>query len=63
VPAEVTTTAVRVGANTDCDFRWAMVARCASQQQAPLHRRMARCTKRRAFAPTAARLHELRQNA
>jgi hypothetical protein len=40
-----------------------MVALCAPQQQVPLHRRMARCTKCRAFAPMAARLHELRQNA
>jgi hypothetical protein len=39
-----------------------MVALCAPQQQAPLHRRMARRTKSRVFAPTAARLHELRQN-
>jgi hypothetical protein len=39
-----------------------MVALCALQQQAPLHRRMARRTKSRVFAPTAARLHELRQN-
>jgi hypothetical protein len=40
-----------------------MLALCAPQQQAPVHRRMVRCTKRQAFAPTAARLHELRQNA
>jgi hypothetical protein len=40
-----------------------IVARCAPQQQAPVHRRVARRTKRRAFAPTAASLHELRQNA
>ena len=39
------------------------IALCAPQQQVRLHRRMARCTKRRAFAPTAASLHELRQNA
>jgi hypothetical protein len=52
-----------VGANTDCVFKQEMIARCAPQQQAPLHRRMARRTKRRAFAPMAARLHELRQNA
>jgi hypothetical protein len=40
-----------------------MLALCALQQQVPVHRRMARCTKRHAFAPMAARLHELRQNA
>jgi hypothetical protein len=40
-----------------------MFALCAPQQQAPVHRRMARRTKRQAFAPTAASLHELRQNA
>jgi hypothetical protein len=39
-----------------------MVALCAPQQQVPLHRRMARRTKRRAFAPMAVSLHELRQN-
>jgi hypothetical protein len=61
--AEVTTTAVCVGANTDCVFTFVMVALCALQQQAPVHRRMARCTKRRAFAPMVASLHELRQNA
>jgi hypothetical protein len=39
-----------------------MVALCAPQQQVLVHRRAAQCTKRHAFAPMAARLHELRQN-
>jgi hypothetical protein len=52
-----------VSANTDCVFKAMMVALCAPQRQVPLHRRMAQCTKRQAFAPMAASLHELRQNA
>jgi hypothetical protein len=40
-----------------------MLALCAPRRQALVHRRMLKCTKRRAFAPTAASLHELRQNA
>jgi hypothetical protein len=53
----------RVCANTNCVFTPGMLAHCAPQQQVPLHRRMATRTKRRAFAPAAAGLHELRQNA